>query len=125
MRVLGYSWAGVRTGDLKSATRFFGEVLGLSRTHEGKGLVQFEMPSGQLFEIFSSECRYFPLHACPVLGFQVENVRAARAELELKGVEFVTGIDGDEKEAWTYFRGPDGYVYELWQTTRGMHAIAT
>ncbi len=125
MRVLGYTWAGVRTSDLNSAARFFGQVLDLACIHEGKGMVQYEMPSGQLFEIFSSESRYFPLHACPVLGFQVENVHAARAELESKGVEFVTGIDGDEKEAWTYFRGPDGYLYELWQTTRNMRAIET
>jgi len=125
MRVLGYSWTGVRTNDLESAARFFGQTLGLSCIHEGKGMVQFETASGQLFEIFSRESRFFPLHACPVLAFQVENVRAARQELESKGVEFVTEIDGDNKEAWTYFRGPDGYLYELWQTTRTIHAIGT
>jgi hypothetical protein len=80
--------------------------------------VQFELPSGQLFEVFGSESRYYQLHACPVLGFQVENVRAARNELQSRSVEFVTDVYGDELEAWTYFRGPDGYVYELWQTTR-------
>ncbi len=47
MRVLGYTWAGVRTADLKSATRFFADVLGFSLIHEGAGLVQFEVPSGQ------------------------------------------------------------------------------
>ena len=72
MRVLGYTWAGVRTTDLESATRFFAEVLGLSITHEGEGLVQFEMPSGQLFEVFGSKNRYYQLHTCPVLAFQVE-----------------------------------------------------
>lgn len=119
MRVLGYTWAGVRTADLKSATRFFADVLGLSVLQQKKGVVQFEMPSGQLFEVFSSESRYYRLHACPVLGFQVQDVRAARKELEAKGVEFVTEIYGDEsEEAWVYFRGPDGYLYELWQTDR-------
>lgn len=82
MRVLGYTWSGVRTADLQSAARFFGDVLGLSRVHEGKGMVQFEMPSGQLFEVFGSESRYYPLHACPVLAFQVEDVRTGRKELE-------------------------------------------
>lgn len=118
MRLLGYTWAGVRTRDLKSATRFFTDVLGLTVIHEGKGVVQFEMPSGQLFEVFSSESRYYQLHACPVLGFQVEDVRAARKELESRGVEFVTEIYGDESEVWVYLRGPDGYLYELWQTPR-------
>ncbi len=123
MRVLGYTWAGVRTTDLRSATRFFAEVLGLSIIHEGEGLVQFELPSGQLFEVFSNRNRYYQLHACPVLAFQVEDVRTARKEIESRGVEFVTDVDGNESEAWTYFRGPDGYLYELWQTLRPLKAL--
>ena len=89
MRVLGYTWAGVRTSDLKSSARFFSDVLGLSRTHEGRGFVQFEMPSGQLFEIFDSESRYYQFHACPVLAFQVEDVHAARKELASQAIDFV------------------------------------
>ena len=54
MRALGYTWAGVRTADLKSTARFFADILGFSLIHQGKGLVQFEMASGQLFEIFDS-----------------------------------------------------------------------
>ena len=118
MRVLGYTWAGVRSSDLKSATHFFADTLGLTLIHEGRALSQFELPSGQLFELFSSENRYYRLHSCPVLAFQVENVREARKELESRGVELVTEIDGDDSEAWTYFRGPDGYLYEIWQTPR-------
>ena len=81
MRVLGYTWAGVRTGDLKSATRFFTDALGLSPIHESDALTQFEMPSAQVFEVFGLESRYHRLHASPVLAFQVEDVRAARKEL--------------------------------------------
>jgi len=123
MRVLGYTWAGVRTTDLESAKRFFAGVLGLSIIHEDEGLVQFEMPSEQLFEVFGRKNRYYQFHACPVLAFQVEDVRAARKEIESRGVEFVTDVDGNESEAWTYFRGPDGYLYELWQTLRPLKAL--
>jgi len=123
MHVLGYTWAGVRTTDLRSTARFFADILGLSLIHEGDGLVQFETASGQLFEVFGSESRYYQLHACPVLAFQVEDVRAARNELEARGVEFVTGVDGNETEAWAYFRGPDGYLYEIWQTARPLKAL--
>jgi catechol 2,3-dioxygenase-like lactoylglutathione lyase family enzyme len=123
MRVLGYTWAGVRTADLKSAARFFGDVLGLALIHEGKGMAQFEMISGQVFEVFGSESRYYQLHACPVLAFQVEDVRAARKELESRGVEFVNDVEGTESEAWIYFRGPDGYLYELWQTERPLRGL--
>jgi len=118
VRVLGYTWAGVRTSDLNLSSRFFSDILGLQRVHDGKGLVQFELPSGQLFEIFGSESRYYQFHNCPVIGFQVEDVRAARQEMEGQGVEFMTEVFGDEKEAWAYFHGPDGYLYEIWQTQR-------
>ena len=123
MRVLGYTWAGVRTADLKSAAGFFGDVLEFSAIHQGNGMVQFELASGQLFEVFGSESRYYPLHACPVLAFQVQDVRSARKELESRRVEFVTAVEGNESEAWTYFRGPDGYLYELWQTMRPLNAV--
>ena len=123
MRVLGYTWAGVRSPDLKSAAQFFTEVLGLSVSYQNSGVVQFELPSGQLFEVFGSESRFYPLHACPVLAFQVEDVRAAKTELISRGVAFVTDVEGNELEAWTYFRGPDGLLYELWQTNRPLHAL--
>jgi catechol 2,3-dioxygenase-like lactoylglutathione lyase family enzyme len=122
VRVLGYTWAGVRTSDLNSSSRFFSGILGLRRVHDGKGLVQFELPSGQLFEVFGSESRYYQFHHCPVVGFQVEDVRAARQEMESKGIEFMTDLLGDDKEAWAYFRGPDGYLYEIWQTQRPLKA---
>lgn len=118
MHVLGYTWAGVRTAKIESAANFFSNVLGLSVVKKGKGLVQFEFPSGQLFELFDAQSRYYQLHACPVLGFQVDDLNAARQEMESHGVEFITKVERDHSEAWTYFRGPDGYLYELWQTTR-------
>ena len=123
MRVLGYTWAGIRTADLKSASHFFEDVLGLSLIRENKGMAQFEAPSGQLFEVFGPESRYYALHSCPVLAFQVEDVRAAKQELESRGVEFVSDVEGDASEAWAYFRGPDGYLYELWQTARPLKAL--
>jgi catechol 2,3-dioxygenase-like lactoylglutathione lyase family enzyme len=66
--VLGYTWAGVRTADLKSTTRFFTDVLGLNCVEESRGLAQFELPSGQLFEVFGSENRYYQFHANPVVA---------------------------------------------------------
>jgi catechol 2,3-dioxygenase-like lactoylglutathione lyase family enzyme len=122
MQILAYTWAGVRTTDLKSTEQFFSDILGLSRLHEGRGMVQFELPSGQLFEVFGPENRYYPLHACPVLAFQVKDVHAAREELKLRGVEFLTDVEGNKTEAWTYFRGPDGHLYELWHTARSFLA---
>jgi hypothetical protein len=43
--------------------------------------------------------------------------------LESRGVEFATDVDGNESQAWFYFRGPDGYLYELWQTARPLKPL--
>ena len=59
----------------------------------------------------------------PSSGLSSEDVRSARKELESRRVEFVTDVEGNESEAWTYFRGPDGYLYELWQTMRPLNAV--
>jgi len=49
----------------------------------------------------------------PVPGFLVDDVAAARAELESEGIEFIGPVhDSDDGNAWPHFRPPDGRVYE-------------
>ena len=118
MMIRGYSWAGTPTDDFVAATRFFSEVLGLPvlQHDERKNISVFELPSGQLFEVFGPGNDYHELMKTPTIAFDVENVAQARAELEAKGVEFVTEIEStSEGHAWCYFRGPNGFLYEIWQ----------
>ena len=58
--LLGYTWAGVRAADLKSAAYFFSDTLGLSLLHEGNGMVQFEDADFPLAA--SPRLRYHSLH---------------------------------------------------------------
>ena len=37
-------------------------------------------------------------------------------------IQFMTDVFGDVKDAWAYFRGPDGFLYEIWQTQRPLKA---
>ncbi len=118
MMIRGYSWAGTPTDDFVAATRFFSEVLGLPvlQHDERKNISVFELPSGQLFEVFGPGSDYHELMKTPTIAFDVEDVAQARVELEAKGVEFVTEIEGTaEGDAWCYFRGPNGFLYEIWQ----------
>jgi hypothetical protein len=50
------------------------------------------LPSGQLFGVFGPNSGYAGIRSstCPVVGFEVEDVEAAREELAQSGVEFVT-----------------------------------
>ena len=120
MRILGYSWVGIVTEDFEDTIRFFTEKLGLPlmRREDEAHFAHFRLPSGQLFEVFGPNNEYARVHrsSCPVVGFEVEDVWAAREELAHRGVEFVTEVhdEGSKEDAsWVYFRGPDGRLYEL------------
>ncbi|MCL0092334.1 VOC family protein [Dehalococcoidia bacterium] len=76
----------------------------------------FRLPSGQDFEVFGPRSRWHSLQAYLVLGFEVTDISTVQRELEAQGVEFVSEIV--EASGWgtfCYFRGPDGYLYELVQ----------
>ena len=109
---------GIVTGDFEGTLRFFTETLGLplARREDDAGFAHLRLPSGQLFEVFGPSSEYAHVHgdSCPVVGFEVEDVRAAQEELSRQGVEFVTEVEEDEEGAsWVYFRGPEGRLYEL------------
>ena len=118
MRVLGYSWVGIVTADFEGTLRFFTETLGLplERREDDAGFAHLRLPSGQLFEVFKPNSEYADVHDdhCPVVGFEVEDVRAAQEELSRQGVEFVTAVqEAEDGACWVYFRGPEGRLYEL------------
>ena len=118
MNIRGYSWAGAPTSDFDGTTRFFGEDLGLTllKRDDERKIAIFQLPTGQLFEIFGPGSGYQELMNAPALAFDVDDIGKARTELETKGVKFVTEVErGSEGDAWTYFEGPDGFLYEIWQ----------
>jgi catechol 2,3-dioxygenase-like lactoylglutathione lyase family enzyme len=114
--ILGYSWVGVRTEDFEDTMHFLTQILGLTLTERAAeaDIAHFRLPSGQHLEVFGPRDAGIQTTTCPVLGFEVADVRAARHELEAVGVPFVGEVSGsDEGAMWTYFRGPDGQLYEL------------
>jgi hypothetical protein len=72
------------------------------------------MPNGDRFEIFGANSPYNPFMTQPVIGFSVDDLAAARAELEQRGIEFIEPIQKLKNgNAWCHFRGPDGFLYSL------------
>ncbi len=116
MHILGYSWVGVRTEDFEATIRFFADTLRLPLAWRAQDaeIAGFRLPSGQLFEVFGPSNAGVQTTTCPVVGFEVADVWAARQELARMGVEFITDVEESEDgDAWVYFRGPDGQLYEL------------
>jgi predicted enzyme related to lactoylglutathione lyase len=107
------SWLGIRVADLGGAKRFM-EQLGLSPVHAENEMAVFEAENGDTVEVFGpgdDDHRHFDTG--PVVGFRVDDVEAARRELEGAGVEFIGGIERGGGMVWAHFRGPEGFVYEI------------
>lgn len=118
MKVMGFRWMGVGCKDIEAMTTFCSDVLGMKILKKGAGraFVEYELPSGQRFEIFGPNSRSFRMHSTPVLAFEVDDIEAARRELKAADVEILTRTNKRARDAyWFYFRAPDGFVYECQQ----------
>ena len=114
MQVRGMTWLGVRTPQLDETAAFFSTRLGMQQKAKDPAKVVFSLPNGDTIEVFSADD---PEHAHfttgPVAGFLVDDVAAARQELQDAGVELLGTVMRDGGLEWAHFRGPDGHVYEL------------
>ncbi len=98
---------GVPTRHFAETVVFFRDVLGLEAEREDAVL---RLPSGEAVEVFGPELADAEQFVTgPVVGFEVEDVREAREEMEAKGVEFLVPVhDGDPGTAGRTFEGPTG-----------------
>ena len=110
---MGLTWIGTRTSSYDEMVEFAQRVLGLPPPQGEPGLAVFELPDGSLFEVFAPghEGGGHPPSGV-VAGFRVEDVTAARDELAAAGAE-VTPLEQGSRDAWAYFRAPDGNLYEI------------
>jgi catechol 2,3-dioxygenase-like lactoylglutathione lyase family enzyme len=114
MKVHGLTWLGTREAEFDEMVHFAEAVLGLARSFEKEGVVGFELPDGSLFEVFAPGgfAGGHPPEGV-VGGFKVDDLVAAREELEAAGVEVGDLQTAGGTGAWMYFRAPDGNLYEL------------
>ena len=114
MKVKGIIWLGTRTERFTEMTDFCRDLMGLKQTLLQPGFAIFDLPNGDRLEIFGPEESENQFMTHPVAGFLVDDIVAARAEMEARGIEFIGPIEGEtDVYQWTHFRAPDGFVYEL------------
>jgi catechol 2,3-dioxygenase-like lactoylglutathione lyase family enzyme len=124
MKIKGIVWLGTRTDRFDQMNVFYRDVLGLSQNHFEPGLAVFDLPNGDVVEVFSHQKSINTFMTHPVAGFLVDDIAAARAEMEARGIEFIGPIHEDSEDyKYTHFRAPDGFVYEL--TYSPTHPAAT
>jgi predicted enzyme related to lactoylglutathione lyase len=112
------TWIGIVVDDMERMAAFY-EGLGLPRTDAGRDWIQLDL-DGRTFEILErSAAPEYDARRYQV-GFDVEDIEAARAALVAGGAEPITAIKGSPEgvDRWCYFRDPEGNVFEITQRRR-------
>ena len=112
VEVKGIVWLGTRTAQFEEMTTFAEGVLGLKAKLREGDFALYELPRGDLFEVFGPTSRGGGHQDGVAGGFLVDDVQGAVAELRAAGVE-VTHVESAGPYHWAYFRAPDGNLYEL------------
>jgi predicted enzyme related to lactoylglutathione lyase len=92
MNVTGVDFIAVPTRDFAAAERFYGETLGLRRSKQWGQMPAREFETGSLtIAVMQSDAFgiEFAPHSHPI-ALHVDDVAAAREQLEAKGVRFVS-----------------------------------
>jgi predicted enzyme related to lactoylglutathione lyase len=118
----GIRWILACTDQFDAMVAFFRDVMQLPVENEGVPVndTQFtryalvKMPNEVVLEIIQPREELRELYAGAVVSITVDDVPGARREMEEKGVEFMAPIIyTPEGWGWTYFRAPDGAVYQI------------
>ena len=110
MRILGLVFAGTATNERVEMTEFAEQTLGLQRVEVGGVEADmFELPDGASFAVAGPRGMGDTDRS---IGFLVESLADAVAELERPGIEVESPAENDQQR-YVHFRAPDGRLYEL------------
>jgi predicted enzyme related to lactoylglutathione lyase len=115
--VTGVDFVSVPTRDLDAAMEFYGDVLGLERSKtwgsEDPLGAEFETGTVTIAVILAERLGIeFQPNKVPI-AFRVDDVEAARAELESKGVSFMGDTIDSGVCHQAIFQDPDGNTLDL------------
>jgi catechol 2,3-dioxygenase-like lactoylglutathione lyase family enzyme len=117
MLINGIVFAGTSTAARPQMSTFLDRVLGLERIHvDGVEADLFELPDGSSFAVSSVGGMGETERS---LGFLVDDVDAAAAQLRAAGIETDGEISANSRQRYVHFRAPDGQLYELIEQVRG------
>ena len=115
MNVTGVDFITVPTTNFERADQFYGDVLGLERSKQWGSMPAREYETGSLtIAVMQSDAFgvEFQPHSHPI-ALHVDDVAAAREELESKGVEFAADTMDSGVCHMAIFHDPDGNALML------------
>ena len=89
MAVKGIVRLGTRTSNFDAMANLCRDIMGLDVSHQESGFVLMDLPNGDRVEVFGADSPYNTFFTNPVAGFLVDDIDAARAEMEAQGIEFI------------------------------------
>jgi catechol 2,3-dioxygenase-like lactoylglutathione lyase family enzyme len=113
--VTGTDFITISTKDIESAVEFYGGVLGLPQSKRWGQMPAVEFETGSLTIAVMQSDGFgleFRANNHPV-ALRVDDVEAARAELESRGVEFAVDTVDSGVCHMAYFSDPDGNALML------------
>jgi predicted enzyme related to lactoylglutathione lyase len=114
--VTGVDFVCVPTQDFERATEFYGTVLGLEQSARWGDMPAAEFETGDLtIAVMQSDAfgQEFRPHGVPI-ALRVEDIEAAKATLEVRGVTFAAAFDSGVCHQ-AIFSDPDGNALSLHQ----------
>lgn len=111
----GLVWSGTRTDRFDELVVFYRTGLSLELVEERHHFAAFRLDDGSIVEVFGpSDVDHLHFSHAPVIGFQVDDIDAARTRIESNGGVFLAPTESDGRgTAWAHFTGPDGNIYEI------------
>jgi predicted enzyme related to lactoylglutathione lyase len=106
------AWIGLIVEDLDAQRCYYRDVVGLKERRVGKSYCIFEIES-RLFELIARSSGPLYAHKGFHIGFTVDDIEVARAELLSRGLEAVGEIQSEDGNAWCYFKDPEGNLYQV------------
>jgi predicted enzyme related to lactoylglutathione lyase len=113
--VSGVDFITVPTRDFDKASEFYGDVLGLERSKQWGNRPAAEFETGTLtIAVMQSDAFgiEFQPHSLPI-ALHVDDVEAARAQLEASGVTFLADTMDSGVCHMAHFKDPDGNTLML------------
>ena len=115
MNITGVDFVAVPTRDWETAKEFYGGTLGLERSKRWGNMPASEFETGSLTIALMQSDAFgieFKPHSLPI-ALHVDDVHAAREELEAQGVQFLGDIIDSGVCHMANFRDPDGNTLML------------
>ena len=114
LRITGVDFIAIPTRDFVPAVEFYAGVLGLEKSKQWGNMPGQEFETGNLtLAIMQSDAFGIPFSTGAPIALRVDDVAAAREELEAAGIAFEADNIDSGVCHMAYFKDPDGNILML------------